>query len=87
MQGTQYMTVTMTANQIINVEYKYRCAVDILNDCDSEIYVSAKEDFTESLKIPSGCCYNGFMPCFDDNSKIYIKSIGIGDVSIGVKMT
>ena len=87
MKGSRYMTISMTASQVVDIDYDYRCAVDILNDCDAEIYISANNDFNESLKIPSGCCYNGFMSCFDDNNRVYIKSVGSGDVSIAVKMT
>lgn len=87
MKGQRYMTVSMTENQVLNIEYDYRCAVDILNDCDAEIYVSAENDFKDFLKIPSGCCYNGFMSSFDDNNIIYIKAAGSGDVSIGVAMS
>ena len=86
MKGTKYMTISMTENQIVEIEYNYRCAINILNDCNAEIYISAKNDFTESLKIPSRCSYNGFMSKFDGNNNIYIKSVGIGDVSVGVEM-
>lgn len=86
MKGTKYMTISMTEDEVIEIEYDYRCAIDILNDCSAEIYVSAKEDFTESLKIPNKCSYNGFMSHFDNKNKVYIKSIGTGDVSIAVQM-
>lgn len=87
MKGLQYMTIPMTANKVVDIQYDYNCSLNVINDTTAEIYLSAKSDFSEALKIPCGCSYNGFQSSINANEKFYIKSIGSGDVSIGVRMS
>ena len=87
MTGDTHMTFTVSANDVVPVEFDYMCRVNIFNDTNGDIYISDKNDFTGThyIKLPEGAAYNGYKCGETNKNKFYIKAIGAGDISLAVE--
>lgn len=84
--GKKYTTISAAAGEIYCVTLTAAGhKIDILNNTDNNIYVSDKNDFLQLasgsayLTIPPGGGYNGLAAASD---KLYIRTVGVGTVSI-----
>lgn len=88
--GKKYTTISAAAGEIYCVTLTAAGhKIDILNNTDNNIYVSDKNDFLQLasgsayLTIPPGGGYNGLSAASD---KLYIRTVGVGTVSIAENM-
>lgn len=84
-KGQKILTITAVSGDEYTVKYESGFKADIKNATDGDIYISSKNDFTDTdnvgnyVVLSSGECYNGLVDSF---GKLYIKSDGGGRITI-----